>query len=370
MSVLRLAVIGAGHLGRIHAKLAASNEQFEVVSVVDPIEQSRQLIAQELHLPTAADYRELLGKIDAAIVATPTVMHYEVTSDLLRSGAHVLVEKPLAHTSDQAQRLVHMAQSHRRVLQVGHVERFNPIWTATIPQLGKPKYIEAVRSGKFTGRSTDIGAVLDLMIHDLDLILSIDSSPVEQIAASGLAVLGSTEDIAEARIEFASGLIATLRASRLATEATRKMQVFGTQGYAELNFSAAGVNIIKPSEDVIFRRIALDRMTATERLEIKDQVYDKFFEVETVHAQSRNAILDEQNDFALSILSGTQPVVSGADGARAVQVASEILTCIAGRGWDGKNSRPWRMGAGAMIEPAILPLPAPAAIEQPMRKAS
>ena len=252
MSGLRLAIVGGGHLGRIHAKLAQAHEQFEVVAVADPSPESRALVTQQqLSLPTVADYHDLIGQIDAAIVAPPTIAHYEVTSTLLRAGVHTLVEKPLASTADQAQRLVQIAASHGRVLQTGHVERFNPTWTAAAPHLGRPKFIEAVRAGAYSGRSTDIGVVMDLMIHDIDLILSLDRSPVEEIQASGIAVLGTHEDMAEARLQFASGCVANLRASRLATEATRRMQLYTTKAYADINFSASEVQIIKPSEDVL-----------------------------------------------------------------------------------------------------------------------
>ena len=157
MSALRLAIIGGGHLGRIHAKLAKSNEQFDVVGVADPSPQSRQLVIEQLSLPTVPDYHDLLDQVDAAIVAAPTSAHYEITSTLLRAGLHTLVEKPLASSPDQAQRLVQIANSHRRVLQTGHVERFNPTWTTAQSHLGRPKFIEAVRAGAYSGRSTDIG---------------------------------------------------------------------------------------------------------------------------------------------------------------------------------------------------------------------
>ncbi len=200
MSAIRLAIVGGGHLGRIHAKLAAANDQFTVVGVADPQSASRESVAQQLGLPVCADYRELLDKVDAAIVAAPTVAHYDIACCLLRAGIHTLVEKPLASTPDQARRLCQIASHHQRVLQVGHVERFNPIWTTAEPHLGKPKFIEAVRAGAYSGRSTDIGVVMDLMIHDIDLILSLDHSPLESVQASGMALLGSHEDIAEARL--------------------------------------------------------------------------------------------------------------------------------------------------------------------------
>lgn len=354
MSALRLAVVGAGHLGRIHAKLAKSSEQFDVVGVADPSPSALQLVTDQLSLPTFADYTQLLGKIDAAIVAAPTVLHYEIASTLLRSGVHVLVEKPLASSSEQAGRLVQIARHHHRVLQTGHVERFNPVWTAAIPHLRHPKYIEGMRAGPYSGRSTDIGVVMDLMIHDLDLALSLVQSEITHISASGIAVVGGHEDLAEARIEFASGCIASLRVSRLATQPVRRMQVFATECYANIDFSASEVQIVKASEQLLNREVSLDRMAPADRMAAKDSIYGELLSVETISAPSRNAILDEQNDFALSIRSGTAPCVSGEDGYQAVDAAARVLEAIADHRWDGIHSKPWRIGALAEVEPQIL----------------
>ncbi len=364
MSSLRLAIVGGGHLGRIHAKLAGGNDQYHVVAVADTSPEARDLVAEQLNLPTVSDYRQLLGEIDAAIVAAPTQHHYEITSTLLRAGIHCLVEKPLATSPDQAQRLVQIAKSHGRVLQVGHVERFNPTWTTAQSQLGAPKFIDAIRAGVYSGRSTDIGVVMDLMIHDLDLILSLDHSPVRNIRASGVAVLGTHEDLAEARLEFESGCIANLRASRLATTATRRMQVYSADAYADVDFSADQVQIVKPSKDVCARAVCLDDLTHAERMQAKERIFDEFLRLETLSVPKRNAILDEQNDFALSIRSGALPSVTGEDGARAVEIAARIVEQLNQHRWDGEPSHPWRIGAQATQEPTILTMPAP---EMPIR---
>lgn len=356
MSALRLAIIGAGHLGRIHAKLAKSSEQFDVVGVADPSDAALKTVSEQLGLATYSDYTQLLGKIDAAIVAAPTMLHYEVASTLLRAGVHVLVEKPLATNPEQAGRLVQMARHHNRVLQTGHVERFNPVWTAAIPHLRQPKYIEGLRAGPYSGRSTDIGVVMDLMIHDLDLVLSLVRSEITHVSASGIAVVGNHEDLAEARIEFASGCIASLRVSRLATQASRRMQVFATDSYASIDFSASEVQIVKANEQVMNREVSLDQLSAAERMSAKDSIYGGLLQIETISAPSRNAILDEQNDFALSIRSGVAPAVTGEDGFHAVDAASRVLEAIADHRWDGLHSKPWRIGAHAEVEPKILPI--------------
>ena len=373
MNALRLAIIGGGHLGRIHAKLAKGNEQFQVIAVAEPAETACRLVHDQLQLATYRDYRQLIGQIDAAVVATPTSTHYEVASTLLRAGIHVLVEKPLATTPDQADRLVQIARHHQRVLQVGHVERFNPSWTNIQPRLGQPKYIEAVRAGAFSGRSTDIGVVMDLMIHDIDLILNIVRSELQEVRACGLALLGAHEDLAEARLTFQNGCVACLRASRVALEATRRMQIFTTQGYAEIDFQKNEARLVNPSVEILERAVEFDKLPLESRLQVKDRIMSDYFRVETIPAQSRNAILDEQNDFALSIRTGSAPSVTGADGCRAVEVADAIVQQIAQHRWNGAASKPWQIGPQAGQMPHILSLPTSVGsqpLDQPLRKAS
>lgn len=359
MSKLGIAIIGAGHLGKIHARLAKSSEQWDVIGVVDPLPASRTAVATELKLPTFEDFRELIGKIDAAIVATPTLYHYEVASTLLRSGVHVLVEKPLASTPDQAARLVQIAKRHSLTLQVGHVERFNPSWTAVQSHLGSPKYIDCVRAGAYSGRSTDIGVVHDLMIHDIDLVLSLVRSPVASVSACGLALLGEREDLAEARVHFENGCIANFKASRLGLEASRRMSVYTSSSMAEIDFGNNTVRLIKPSDEVLEREVQLDHLTPDARAEAKANIFGKYFTIENLPAQPRNAILDEQNDFALSIRTKTAPSVTGEDGQYALELAGRVLDQIQSHGWEGASSRPWQIGPSATPSPKIIPIPKP-----------
>ncbi|MEM7474750.1 MAG: Gfo/Idh/MocA family oxidoreductase, partial [Planctomycetota bacterium] len=314
------------------------------------------LVEQQLKLPTTKDYTSLLGNVDAAVVAAPTVAHYEITSELLRAGVHCLVEKPLALTADQSQRLVQIATSHGRTLQVGHVERFNPMWTAAQAEMGTPKFIEAVRMGPYSGRSTDIGVVFDLMVHDLDLILSLDRSRVTSVQATGIALFGAHEDIAEARIHFDSGMVATIKASRVAQTPERRMKVFSTAGFADIDFSGEELHTVSPNVDLLSHSVMLDALPAAERMAAKEKIYSEWLTPKAVTVSKRNAILDEQNDFALSIHSGSQPAVSGEDGSRAVEVASQIVSAIEQHQWDGASSKPWRIGARASEVPAILPM--------------
>ena len=210
MNPVKVAVIGCGHLGRIHTKLLCEAPGFEVVGVADPNSAARDQVEQQFDLLTYADYRSLMDRIDAAVVASPTFAHFDAAAELLLNGIHTFVEKPLTSCSAQAQRLLQIADQQKCVLQVGHVERFNPAYQAALEQVGHPRYFESERTSGYTFRSTDIGVVFDLMIHDIDLVLAAVDSPLANVRASGISIFGRHEDIAEARLEFANGAIANL----------------------------------------------------------------------------------------------------------------------------------------------------------------
>ena len=209
---LRIGVIGAGHLGRFHAKLAAERADVQLVGVCDAIADAANQLANECGTRAFFDYRDLIPQIEAAIVATPTATHHRVGCDLLAAGIHVLMEKPLARTKAEADELVALSERHGKVLQVGHIERFNPALDQVRPFVGEPKYIEGARYTPYTFRSTDIGVVLDLMVHDLDLAMSLAGSAVESVLAIGASVMGGHEDVAQARLQFANGCVANLSA--------------------------------------------------------------------------------------------------------------------------------------------------------------
>jgi predicted dehydrogenase len=231
----RIGVIGGGHLGRIHAKLAANNPSLVLIGVADPSADSRSIVESQLNLPTVHDYKEWDGAIDGAIIAAPTFLHHEIGSWCLRHGIHVLMEKPIASSLRQASELLQLAKSNSCTLQVGHVERFNPAWQKADALVASQsiRYIEAVREGTYTGRSTDIGIVMDLMIHDIDLVLSAVNDSVESVQAFGWSVLGEHEDFATACLRFQNGTIAQLRASRIAPVARRQMQLYSEGGLVE-----------------------------------------------------------------------------------------------------------------------------------------
>jgi predicted dehydrogenase len=332
---LRVAIIGAGHLGRIHARIASALEEIELVAVADPVEAVRTSVAQEAGTRGVADYRELIGEIEAAIIATPTHSHHAIGMDLLAGGVPLLIEKPIAATAADANELVALARKKGLALQVGHVERFNPALLAVSADVRDPKFIEATRTSGYTFRSTDIGVVLDVMIHDLDIALSLARSPVTDVQAIGISVLGGHEDLATARLTFASGCVAQLSASRVSFQQQRTMTVFTARGSASLNFATHEATVVRPCDDVLRRDLRLDRLSAEDRAFWKEHLFDKLL-VRTVHqAAAGNAIQEEQRDFVRAVREGHTPRVDGAAGRDAVAVAEMILERIEEHAWDG-----------------------------------
>jgi predicted dehydrogenase len=339
----RIAVIGGGHLGRIHAKLLASRSDCQVVCVADPEPRSRELVSTQLGLPVIADYRDLDNKIDGAIVAAPTFLHAEIGSWLLSRNIHCFMEKPIAASTAEADTLVNLARRHGCTLQVGHVERFNPVWTTACEQVNDDsvRYIEAIREGTYTGRSTDIGIVLDLMIHDIDLILSLVPSPVAQVHAYGWAVLGSHEDFAVAHLRFKNGALAQIRASRVSESQRRCMQIFDDSGAHSLDFVAGTVTHTTPQADVAAGTKQADRLTFADRLKVKDALFHEWLCKTEIKPASINAIEAEHREFLSSVAFRTPVTVSGATARTALGVAEEILIAMQTRSAD----------------PSVIPLP-------------
>ena len=328
---VRVAVVGGGHLGRIHAKLLSNRTDTRVVAVCDPYAPSRDWITANLSLPVVEDYKSLLGSIDAVLIATPTTLHFPVAEWCLQNGIHVFIEKPITTTIEEATELNRLGAIHDCTIQVGHVERFNPIWVDVGRQLNKAsvRHIESCREGVYTGRSTDIGIVLDLMIHDLDLILSVVSSPLQSIRAHGRCVLGAHEDFAIADLVFRNGTTAHLRASRIAPSASRTMEIHCDEDWYSLDFSKGSYTRTSATEDVANGHLQADNLPIEERLKVKDELFSRWLEQQTVAPESCNAIEREHSDFFEAIVTGRAPRVSGADGARALQVACVITDQIA-----------------------------------------
>ena len=327
MTDLRVAVVGAGHLGRIHARLIRSVAGVELVAVVDPNEESRSEVAAESGVPGFASHEEV-SDLDAAIVATTTEHHHRVGLALIRRGVHLLIEKPLARSSDEAAELVFEAKCRELVLQVGHVERFNPAWRAVQSQIRRPRYVEAVRTSGYTFRSIDIGAVLDLMIHDLDLVLSVVRSELVDVEALGSTIFGPCEDMAHAHLRFANGCIANLNASRTSFQAQRTMQLVSDRSYVGLDFGAPSAKVVRPSKAVLRREIDVRELSRGEREKMRNTLFTDLLPVRDLPLKPTNAIQDELQEFCACIRDGTQPSVTGEHALRSVTVAEKILEQI------------------------------------------
>lgn len=346
MKPLHIAVIGVGHLGRIHAKLLAQVDDAKLVAIVDPFESARQTAQSLFDVPTFASCDDVIDKIDAAIIASPSDCHAAMATTLLMANKHVFVEKPITVDAADADRIVQLAHARRRILQVGHVERFNPAWTAAAEITKDAKYIEGVRASRFPGRCLDVGVVMDLMIHDIDLVLSLTSAPLRDCRATGMAIVSGHEDVAETRLEFECGLVANLKASRISPQPARLMKTYGPNGYAEIDFGSLAVQTIRPDASILDRTFDLVEATPNP-LKFADQLFEQFLTTNTIQAEPRNAILDELHDFVISIRSQTEPTVSGMAGSRAVVVAGKILAQIAAHRW-GDVSNPAFVGPHAV----------------------
>lgn len=346
MKPLKVAVIGAGHLGKIHARILKTLPQFEFVAVVDPGEAARREIAEQYGVWPCVHYGEVLGRVDAAIVATPTRRHCEVGIELLRNGVHLFIEKPLAASVTEADELILAARMHGAVLQTGHVERFNPAFEQVLPECHEPKYIEACRTSGFKFRSTDIGVVLDLMIHDIDLVLSLVRAPLRRVDAVGVSVFGQFEDIANARLHFDNGTVATLNASRASYQAIRKMQIWSERSFAAIDFASRAGTIVRPHDSLLERRFAVDELTPGQVDRLKDHLFEDLLPIEHFQAPARDQITAELADFADSILTGKAPRVTGDHGREALVVAQRVLDSIAEHDWDGR--REGRVGPHAV----------------------
>ncbi len=355
MKPLRLAVIGAGRLGGFHAQKAAAREDLALVAVADPVSANRQRVAAECGCRAVADYQELIGEIDAAVVAAPTFLHRQIGLELLAAGIHVLMEKPLAPTGQEARDLVDSAAANRAVLQVGHVERFNPAFTGSMDHLRDAKYIEAVRASGFTFRSTDVGVVLDLMIHDIDLVLSLVRSPIRRVNAIGFSVIGGHEDVANARVEFENGTVASLNASRVSYDPARRMSVWTSQAYASIDFASRETSVVKPSETLLQRQFDVDCLTPTEIEHYGAHLFEEHLPCEKLQSEPIDALAAELSDFVESLRMPRQPRVTGEHGAEAVELAERVLAEIESHAWDDSTDGP--VGPHAIQRPNVIPGP-------------
>ncbi len=350
MTRLRVAVVGVGHLGQHHARVLASLPGVELVGVADNRFDQARAVAETNGTTAFADYRALLDRVDAVSVAVPTARHREVAGAFLERGIATMIEKPLATSLAEAGELVALARARNAVLQVGHIERFNPALTALVGLNLRPKYIAAERLSTYTFRSTDIGAVLDIMIHDIDVVLSMVPTPVRSVAAIGVSVFGGHEDIANARVEFEDGCVANLTASRVSYQAVRKMRLFGAEGYATLDFAAKRGTLVRPSEQLRRGEIDLEGLDLTQPDAIKERVFGTILRVDQVQTEGREPLALELEDFVQAARHGTRPKVSGDDALRVMRLADQILQAIHAHQWDGVPTGP----IGPHLHPQVL----------------
>lgn len=305
MNPLRCAVIGVGYLGKFHAQKYAKMDGCELVAVVDSREEVARAVAEPLGCRAVTDFRELFGQVDAVSIVVPTQAHHAVCMEFLQAGVHVLVEKPMTTTLAQADELIALADQKGLVLAVGHLERFNPAALALEPVLSDPRFIDSSRLAPFKPRATDVSVLLDLMIHDVDLILSLVDSEVEGVDCSGARVLTSDIDIANARIRFVNGCVANITASRVSSKSERKMRVFQSQACHSLDFQARTLTTY---------RGAADPLSAPENaIEREEQTFGE-----------ADPLYSEIADFVHSIRNRRQPKVTGRAGRRALEVVQRI----------------------------------------------
>ncbi len=366
MKTLRMAVVGAGRLGGFHAQKLAARKDVELVAVVDPLPANRHRVAAQCQTEACADCAGLLGRLDAAVIAAPTSLHHAVAREFLEAGVHLLVEKPLCTSRAEADELVTAARRRGVVLQVGHVERFNPAFHAAADGIRTPKYIEAVRSSGFTFRSTDVGVVLDVMIHDIDLVLAMVRSPLRKVDALGFSVLGGHEDVANARLEFECGCVATLSASRVSYEQVRRMQVWSAEGFAAVDFAARTATLVRPSETLRRRQFDVDALTPGQVDYYRQHFAEEHLPKEKLTFDAVDALALEQDDFVESIRNGREPQVNGEAGRDALAVAEQILARIDAHCWDASLDGP----AGPLALPRRQVIPTPHFAPAPRRAVS
>jgi predicted dehydrogenase len=327
---MRIALFGAGHLGKIHGKLLKENPNAELVAIVDPDTSAAKAVAKGSKAEVFASHQDLLAsgsvKPQAAVIAAPTTLHHAIAMDLLGAGIHCLVEKPITSTVVQAEELVALAEERKLTLAVGHVERYNPVMIAARPEVGDVKFIECRRVSPYPFRSTDVGVTMDVMIHDIDLILDLVGKPLERVDACGAKVFSSSEDIANARLVFEGGAVADVTASRVALKAERKLRVFQGNSYMSLDLLNKKGVIYRKSPDLANGKIDPGSLSPAQTggnpLEfiLKKLVSRKKLKIPKV-----NPIVCEQNDFIAAARTGAQAPVSGARGLAALRAAEMIL---------------------------------------------
>ena len=331
MKQLRTAIIGAGKMGALHARVCHRMEQVQLVGIVDAEAAKAKKLADEYDCQVFGGPEDLLDRVDAVTIAVPTEAHAAVAEPFLRRSIPVLVEKPLAASLEEARRLLHLAQAHQCPLQVGYSERFNPVVQAMARLNIQPRFIEAQRISPYTFRSTDVGVVLDLMIHDIDILLSLARSTVSELQAAGVNVIGQHEDIANVRLAFENGCVANLTASRLALKTERKIRVFSDQAYLSLDYFKKTGTMIRKTANIDMVEWLREHNAADG--DVASLNWLELVNVEMLNIDDREPLELEQEAFVKAVLEGSQPQVSAEDAVAAMELAERIVAKIRQSPW-------------------------------------
>src|SRR5690554_1925432 len=316
--MLKIGVLGAGHLGKIHLRLLNQSSKYELTGFYDPSKENTEKVSAEFGYHSFYFIEELIQSVDVVGIVTPTLSHYDCAVQAIKSGKHIFLEKPISNTIEEAEHIIRLAKEYNVKGQVGHVERFNPAFKAVKDKIKNPMFIETHRLAEFNPRGTDVPVVLDLMIHDIDAILSVVDSQVKNINASGVSVISNSPDIANARIEFENGCVANLTASRISLKNMRKSRFFQRDAYIAVDFLEKKVEVVK-MKDAPEKPGDFD-MILQNAEGLKKQIY-----FENPDIPVNNAILDELETFADAINNNTVPIVTLEQGTRALKVALEII---------------------------------------------
>lgn len=319
--MLKVGVLGAGHLGKIHLRLLNQSEKYELVGFFDPNAENAEKVAQEFGYRKFDSITALIQAVDVVDIVTPTLSHFDCAKEAIENGKHIFLEKPIANTVEEAREIIALATQYNVKGQVGHVERFNPAFKAVKDKIENPMFIETHRLAEFNPRGTDVPVVLDLMIHDIDAILSVVRSNVKNISASGVSVISDSPDIANARIEFENGCVANVTSSRISMKNMRKARFFQKDAYISVDYLDKICEVVKMKDAP---EVPGDFDMILQNAEgVKKQIY---YDNPSVH--QNNAILDELETFADAINNNTTPIVTLEDGTEALRVAHQIIACF------------------------------------------
>jgi predicted dehydrogenase len=319
--MLKVGVLGAGHLGKIHLRLLKESSKYDLIGFFDPSTENAKKVTEEFGYKSFETIESLINEVDVIDIVTPTLSHFECAKLAIDKKRHIFIEKPITNTVKEAEALIKLAEKNNVKGQVGHVERFNPAFTAVKNDIKKPMFIETHRLAEFNPRGTDVPVVLDLMIHDIDAILSVVDSPVKEVRASGVSVISETPDIANARLEFENGCVANLTASRISMKNMRKSRFFQKDAYISVNFLSKEAEIVKMKD--VHKNTDEFAMILQNAEGVKKQIC---FENPNVNAN--NAILDELETFADAINNNSTPVVTLQQATDALRVAYQIIDCF------------------------------------------